>query len=137
MRKAKKRSRSVLILMRKDSKPMQTRIIRMQKGVLLWLMVLRHTPKGMEHRRPAIIPTRKAKKRWQVVYIRTQRAIVQKQKTVILTQKEIQRRQMVLILTQKGVLLWLMVMRHTPKGMKQRRPANGRTQKAISVFPRE
>ena len=67
MRKAKKRRRSVLILMRKDTKPMQTRIIRMQKGVLLWLMVMRHTPKGMKHRRPAIIPTRREIQRWQVV----------------------------------------------------------------------
>ena len=61
------RRQVVKILMRKDTKPMQTRIIRMQKGVLLWLMVVRHTPKGVKHRRPAIIPMRKAKKRWQVV----------------------------------------------------------------------
>ena len=113
----------VLILMRKDYKPMQTRIIRMQKGVLLWLMVLRHTPKGVKHRRPAIIPTRKAKKRRRSV--------------LILMRKDYKPMQTRLIRTQKGVLLWLMVKRHTPKGMKQRRPANGRTQKAISVFPRE
>ena len=53
--------------MRKAQKRMQKAIIAMQKGVLLWLMVLRHTPKGVKHRRPAIIPTLKAKKRWQVV----------------------------------------------------------------------
>ena len=84
---------------------MQTRIIRMQKGVLLWLMVLRHTPKGVKHRRPAIIPTRKAKKRWQVVQIRTQRAIIQKQQAVIPMRKAHKRRRSEIIPMRKDNLI--------------------------------
>ena len=78
--------------------------------------------KAKKHRRPAIIPTLKAKKRWQVVQIRTQRAIIQKQQKVILTQKEIAQNLMAFPLTQRVQILWQKAIIAMQKGMGGQRP---------------